>query len=431
MQASHARLVAFGRSTYSMKKIFYSWQSDTPREIGKDLIREALDDAVAQVSSDLDLQDAERPEVDQDTQGTLGAPAIAETILAKIAAADLVVVDVTLTGRVTVGGAIGDKAFINSNVAIELGAALGSHGDEVLLQVMNTHFGQKELLPFDLRHRRFPIQFDLAPDADKPSREKARRQLGKTFADVLSLYVKAKAPPAPVFERMACNANIAVYWKDGEVLVDKRGVQLTAPANLPMVYLRLSPVSTVPPFSGVQIADDSLTYVRPLISEAAGYSPCRNDYGMIYFVKREAEDEELPDLLAWSQVFRNREIWGLSLVQLHASAPGQRRILMNYLERDLIGGLQEYLSKADAFGYGPIVQVEAGIVHVRGYRLSHPGSRKMTPDPLRADFISHSARFDRRDPEAWKAPLLSLFEKIFDEGAETRPKNLNNFPGKG
>jgi hypothetical protein len=413
-----------------MKKIFYSWQSDTPREIGKDLIRDALDDAVAQVSADLDLQEAERPEVDQDTQGTLGAPAIAETILAKIEAADLVVVDVTLTGRVTVGGTIGEKAFINSNVAIELGAALGSHGDEVLLQVMNTHFGSKDYLPFDLRHRRFPTAFDLAPGADKAAREKARRNLAKTFAEILALYIKAKSPPAPVFERTSCNANPAVYWKEGEVLVDRRGAQLTAPTNLPMVYLRLSPTEPIPPFSGVQIADFSLTQVRPLISEAAGHSPCRNDHGMIYFVKKEAEDDELPDLLVWSQVFRNREIWGVNVLQLHSSSSSQRRISMNYLERDLIDGLQEYLRRADSFGYGPLVQFEAGLTYVRGYRLSFTGSRKMTPDPLRVDFITHSQRFDRRDPEAWKAPLLALFEKIFDEGAEARPTNLNDFPSK-
>lgn len=413
-----------------MKKIFYSWQSDTPREIGKDLIRDALDDAVAQVSADLDLEDAERPEVDQDTQGSLGAPAIADTILSKIEAADVIVADVTLTGRVTAGGTAGDKAFINSNVAIELGAALGRHGDEVLLQVMNTHFGSKEQLPFDLRHRRFPVAFDLAPGADKASRENARRNLAKSLAGILALYIKAKAPPAPVFERTACNANLAVYWKEGEILVDRRGAQLTAPTNVPMVYLRLSPGEPITPFSGVEIADTALTYVRPLVSEAASHSPCRNDYGMIYYVRREAEDDELTDLLAWSQVFRNREIWGINLIQLHSSAPNQRRIVMNYLERDLIEGLQEYLNKADAFGYGPMVHFEAGLSHVRGYRLSYPGSRKMVPDPLRVDFVTHSARFDRRDPEAWKTPLLALFEKIFDEGAEVRPKNLNGFPSK-
>jgi hypothetical protein len=124
-------------------KVFYSWQSDTPRDIGKDFVRQALDAAV----SGLQIDESERPIVDQDTAGVLGSPVIAETILRKIREANVIVVDVTLTGKTE-----RNKRLINSNAAIELGYAIGVHGDEVLLKVMNTHYGPAKDLPFDLLH---------------------------------------------------------------------------------------------------------------------------------------------------------------------------------------------------------------------------------------------------------------------------------------
>lgn len=84
-------------------KIFYSWQSDTPDNIGKSLIRHALDQAVDALSEQMELSESDRPAVDQDTQGVLGSPPIAETIFEKIRAAQVIVLDVTLTGATLAG----------------------------------------------------------------------------------------------------------------------------------------------------------------------------------------------------------------------------------------------------------------------------------------------------------------------------------------
>lgn len=99
----------------------------------------------------MNLDEADRPSVDQDTQGVLGSPAIAETIFEKIRTSDLVVVDVTLVGETPRG-----KRLINSNVAYELGYAHSCHGDQVLIAVMNTYYGTPGDLPFDMKHRRWP-----------------------------------------------------------------------------------------------------------------------------------------------------------------------------------------------------------------------------------------------------------------------------------
>ena len=169
-------------------KIFYSWQSDTEPKANRMFIREALKAAIA----GLDLQEAERPEIDQDTKGVLGSPVVADTIFKKIEAAAVVVADVTLTGSTPAG-----KRLCNSNVAIELGYALGIHGDEVLLKVMNVHYGPPQDLPFDLTHRRWPVQYDLAPDADHSHRKQAGDLLAQELRQILRQYLQAARDTQP------------------------------------------------------------------------------------------------------------------------------------------------------------------------------------------------------------------------------------------
>lgn len=163
-------------------KVFYSWQSDTPTNAGRTFIRRALEAAVA----GLELEDAERIDIDQDTAGVLGSPVVADTIFRKIREATVVISDVTLTSQ-TPGG----KRACNSNVAIELGYALGIRGDEVLLKVMNTYYGLAKDLPFDLAHRRWPVQFRLSPDASPGEHQATLKALSKELGQILRQYAAA------------------------------------------------------------------------------------------------------------------------------------------------------------------------------------------------------------------------------------------------
>jgi len=190
--------------------IFYSWQLDTPNKIGKTFIRSALDEAVSLLSEEMEFSEVERPYIDQDTQGIMGSPAIAETIFEKIRNSDVVVVDVTLIGESPSG-----KKLINSNVAYELGFAHGHHGDHILLSVMNTHYGSPESLPFDLKHRRWPVRFELSPNALKAEKNSTKKRFVKELTSILKLYLenpklKEKYEPIP-----ATN-NSASYWTKDE-----------------------------------------------------------------------------------------------------------------------------------------------------------------------------------------------------------------------
>jgi hypothetical protein len=56
------------------------------------------------------------------------------------------------------------KKLINANVGIELGFALALNTDERLIMVLNTAFGVREELPFDLKHK----SAERRPPFEKP-----------------------------------------------------------------------------------------------------------------------------------------------------------------------------------------------------------------------------------------------------------------------
>lgn len=132
--------------------VFWSWQADSSARTNRSFIHDCLERA----SKALGRSDAILLEVDRDTSGVGGSPQIAETILAKIRSADVFVWDGTLVHSAP-------RPAPNPNVMIELGYALAVLGEGRLVGVMNTaEAGGPNDLPFDLRHRRWPITYSLA-----------------------------------------------------------------------------------------------------------------------------------------------------------------------------------------------------------------------------------------------------------------------------
>ena len=88
------------------------------------------------------------------------------------------------------------KRLINPNVAIEYGYAQRGLGDEAILMVQNTHYGDRERLPFDLRHKAGPIQYSLVPDASRKEIEAEGAKLRDVLIDALKPYLSGVATPA-------------------------------------------------------------------------------------------------------------------------------------------------------------------------------------------------------------------------------------------
>jgi hypothetical protein len=109
------------------------------------------------------------------------------------------VADVTLIAQMDAEDGGAKKKLINSNVAIEYGYALHALGDRAILTVQNVHYGEREDLPFDLKHKAGPIQFRLPPDATKSQisteRAKLRGYFVKHFRPYLGGHLTAPEPP--------------------------------------------------------------------------------------------------------------------------------------------------------------------------------------------------------------------------------------------
>lgn len=164
--------------------LFYAWQSDTPTGTGRNFVEDAASKALKRVHSSgvLDLA----PRLDKDTKGVPGMPDIANTILEKIQSCSVILADLTFVGKVSVRPESDKKLLPNPNVLLELGYAIAHLGWERIICVMNTEYGEKEDLPFDLRHRRWPLSYCLARDVDEVTRKAAKEQLTKDIEEAIT-----------------------------------------------------------------------------------------------------------------------------------------------------------------------------------------------------------------------------------------------------
>ena len=153
-------------------KIFWSWQNDYAPQRNRWFIHSALQDAVAQLADEYELQSAERPELDHDTKDEAGMVEITTAILEKIEHSVAFVADLTPIAEGPNG-----KPLPNPNVLIELGWALKMPGWRRMVAVMNSAEGYTpDDLPFDVRHRR-ALVYTLSEGADKQTRARVKKEL--------------------------------------------------------------------------------------------------------------------------------------------------------------------------------------------------------------------------------------------------------------
>lgn len=128
-------------------RIFYSWQSDSPKTTNLNAIRGTLKLAIENLNSvntDIKLI------ADEATRDTSGSPNIADKILEKIELADMFIADMT-----TITSPESKRACPNPNVTYELGYAVGQLGWDRIVLLFNEAYGQfPKDLPFDLIQQR-------------------------------------------------------------------------------------------------------------------------------------------------------------------------------------------------------------------------------------------------------------------------------------
>lgn len=141
-------------------RVFFSWQSDSPKEANLAEIRKAIDAAAKGIKKKFPNRSLVR---DEATRGAPGSPNIATTLFQKIDVSDVFVADIT---TVTPKGSARPSA--NPNVLIELGYAVAQLGWDRIVLLFNESVGTFPAdLPFDIIQNRVGrFHLDLTDAAD-------------------------------------------------------------------------------------------------------------------------------------------------------------------------------------------------------------------------------------------------------------------------
>lgn len=328
-------------------KVLYSWQMDAPRKINKDFIHDALKEAIDSLNEDVEFSEAERIDLDQDTKGVLGAPPIAKVIFDKIRQADVFVADVSLIGEGPDG-----KRHINSNVGIELGYALGANGYVPLLNIMNTFYGSAEKLPFDLRDRRRPVCYDLAPPANREEREKAKTRLVGELKVILRDYISTLSGNAVEHVPESSSYIASAFWNKSETIIRNyldNGELLCDSTHL--ISIRVIPQSNQ---SELTRADcrNKISNFAPLLRQN-GYTTGTNKWGALSY----NVIDDTNSMFSGAQLFKSGELWMFAVGLIGKKAD------KSYWETNhetLMRYLPEALERAISFG-DELIEGEASL----------------------------------------------------------------------
>ena len=419
-------------------KVFWSWQGDHPGKISRHFVRDALDAAIKELNEDPNILEPDREvELDHDRKGVPGSPDLARTILDKISKCSVFVADVTPVGAVDDEPPIvrPAKRLINSNVAIELGFALGSFGDSCLIMLMNEHYGTRTDLPFDLAHKAGPIVYRLAPDAIKEKAETAKRDLTNKLKIALrEILDSAQLKNANAFvPTPSIEGDRSRYFDLNQPLIERQGHEDgTHPYHVPqtpLFYLRVMPSQQVPKLKRADAREMIRTAPQdlpPLYYQFDSTIIEQNQFGVISCCTASQGNMVLDAV----QLFLEKEIWGFNALLLEPRENKPVGIPSLAIEQSFSYSLPRYLKFAtDKLGLQPPFRLEAGATGIRGYRIFLPHSYWSEPIIQDNDVIWEGV-IDNLESESIDKILLDIFETFFDAAGEKRPEGLYSFPGE-
>jgi hypothetical protein len=299
---------------------------------------------------------------------------------------------------------------------------------------MNSHYGERENLPFDLRHKAGPITFDLSPTATNAEIEVAKGALAKTLSKALKECIEAagtteKEPP---IRSVPAKGSPAKYFDSGEVLATVGEPKLDEIAFIyekePTLYLRLIPVSGLErPLSPARLLEIvTPNSLGPLWVRAGGL-PARNKHGVIVFEPR-GHSRPTSGIKASTQVFPTGEIWGTNAWLLRYDEQAGQRVLPTLpFETTFFDTLRRYVKFAqDALGLKPPFEVRAGIVGIESGLLEL--LRNDLWGPIYQNEVTTSRVLNETSAGALNAFLLSFFDAVYELTSHRRPNGLYGFP---
>lgn len=211
-------------------KTFYAWQSDRPAEFNNRFINECLRESIKRLKKKYNISETEFY-LDRDTKDIPGWPNIPETVFDKIEQCDVFLGDLTIIGEIQ---SEIPKPQMNLNVVSELMFALGKIGEDRIINVMNTAYGnpkEKPIIPFDFAQRRFPILYELSEN-NIGDRDRIKEVL------VTDLYVAIKLIFDTVLERQKLHFAPFYNWRFwGKIL--KRSIVFEKTEYIKEIFLEI------------------------------------------------------------------------------------------------------------------------------------------------------------------------------------------------
>ena len=399
----------------TMKRVFYAWQSDRKSSVCRRFIREALDQAARELERAADVHDSSRPVeliVDSDTRGVPGSPPIADTIIERINDCDVFVADLAPMA------APGPRPTPNPNVLLEYGYALRALGGHRIVAVMNDFYGDTENLPFDIRHRRWPIRYTLDPDADRKERSKVRAQLKQHLRAALAPVLGAQSEAGDAASASHENVERRDLWGTPSLVQRPDGSRVEI-LHGPSMTLEIAPTHE----PQTKLSNAAMKAV------AGRLTPCDENSSGIYGGRifggavRFTADPPPTTIRAACAVTEDSRLHGVNYSTLRPRAGG-RHMPIETVENMLCETLHSFLDVAERFlGLMPPLHAWVSLVGVSDYKLDVDPAKfgQPTVGLIMKGMIGREFRIESFDDDPGDL-LRPFFEDIYDEaGGYKRP----------
>jgi hypothetical protein len=420
--------------------VFYAWQNDTSPRENRYFIRTALGLAAKRISDDPSINVQVR--IDSDTQGVLGQPPVAATILAKIDACNIFVPDFTFVAKTPRrknkdGSVSRSKRVTNPNVMLEYGYALKRLGYSVMVPIMNTAFGPPNELPFDMGHLRFPLQYSLKAGTSGESRRAAAAGLSTELEKILRKMIEAAKPKSTAaFDKAEASRPPAFFFPPGEALAQYGAYEAEREyyhfSATTAAFLRLFPTGAQAPIGRAKLQELFQARKVPPMGWDNSSLPVLNRFGAITF-----DPIARSDISALTQAFPSGELWGITrrcFAQVRIQRPFDdaeeiQFVAMIDFERIFQKALNDYIGFATShLGFKPPFTVVAGVAGLQNFHLGFPSREYNGREYARIHDPSFEKTYSlpKVSPHDLQSLLRDFFENFWDLAACSRDNLLTD-----
>jgi hypothetical protein len=302
--------------------------------------------------------------------------------------------------------------------------------DRNVLMVLNTFYGDRTFLPFDLAHKAGPITYHLSPSADADAIKAAHAQLKRQLVVALRPFLaKAATAATKAFLETSTTLSTAVFFNRGEVLgaigeeYDK--VEFVQP-NGSGFYLRIMP--------SVPVAQSfTRSELMRLLRQTGLYALWRQPSGLFSdnrfgAVVLEPESLHGGPVRAITQLFTNGEIWGyapwlLVTNQYGKLIPGQA---LEAVYRDVLKRYLDFMQ--DPLKITAPYTVEAGAAGLKNFQIAARPAGEAQFGPFYDDEFKVRVVLNENTDAARDVFLLKLYEELYRVAGYKRPAHLFGFP---